>query len=123
MSVRYVMAHGRRIAVETVETTGAIPRTKRAPFKAQWVKLPLHWAETLRRSKSASTYQLAHVILFEDFKQKVFKRRREIVLSSSVTRMPHSTRARAANELTELGLIKVVRAKEMKKALRVIIII
>ena len=42
------------------------PATKRRRrFKTRWVKLPLRWAEALRWSKSANTYQLAHTILFE----------------------------------------------------------
>jgi hypothetical protein len=110
----YVMRQGRRIAVETLDT-GIIPNTKRKPFKAQWVKLPLHWSEALRRSKSVSTYQLAHVILFETFKRKHVGG--DVVLSWAVTGMPHSTRARAANELVELGLIKIIR--NGKHALRV----
>jgi hypothetical protein len=74
MSVRYITRDGRRIAVETLDT-GIIPKTKRKPFKAQFVMLPLHWAETLRRSKSVSTYQLAHVILFEAFKRSTLAAR------------------------------------------------
>lgn len=116
--MKYVTRQGRRVAVETVEI-GPIPKTKRKPFKAGWVKFPLHWAKALRRSKRASTYALALVILFEDFKRKYVGG--EVVLSWAVTGIPHSTRARAANELVELGLIKIVR--DGKHALRVIIII
>lgn len=104
--MKYVTRHGRRIAVETLDT-GAILKTKRKPFKAQWVKLPLHWAEALRRSKRVSTYQLAHVILFEAFKRKHVGG--EVVLSRTVTGMPRCTKVRAANELVELGLIKIIR--------------
>ena len=116
MSVRYITRDGRRIAVETLDT-GIIPKTKRKPFKAQFVMLPLHWAETLRRSKSVSTYQLAHVILFEAFKRKHVGG--EVVLSSGVVSMHRNTRRRAVKELAELGLIKIVR--NGSHALRVII--
>jgi hypothetical protein len=62
---------------------------------------------------------LALVILAEDFKRKNVGG--EVVLSSWVTEMPRCTKMRAANELVDLGLIKIV--KDGKHALRVIIII
>ena len=37
-------------------------KNKRLAFKPEWVKLPVRWVEVLRRSKSASTYQLALTI-------------------------------------------------------------
>ena len=97
----YVVRHGRRIAIETTETNISHPR-KRKPFKAQWVKFPWQWVESLQRSKSVSTYRLALAILFEAFK----RRSGEIVLSSTVARMPRSTKMRAVRELVELGLIE-----------------
>jgi hypothetical protein len=101
---RYVMRQGRRIEVETLDI-GIATKSKRKPFKAQWVKLPVQWAKALRRSKSASTYQLAHAILFEAFKRE--HTGGEIVLSSVATGMPRNTKSRAARELVELGLIKI----------------
>jgi hypothetical protein len=113
--VRYVTRRGRRIAVKTLDT-GTAPKTKRAPFETQWAKLPRHWAEALRRPpKSASAYELAHVILFEAFKRHYVGG--EIVLSSTVTGMSRCAKMRAANKLVELGLIKIVR--NGKHALRV----
>lgn len=100
--MKYVMQHGRRIAVETIETNTSPPR-KRKPFKAQWVKVPLQWVESLQRSKSVRTYQLALAILFEAFKRNGG----EIILSSTVTRMPRSTKMRAVRELVDLGLIDI----------------
>ena len=101
-AVNYVMRHGRRIEIETIETGTSSPK-KRKPFKAQWVKFPLRWVESLQRSKSVSTYQLALAILFEAFKHNGG----EIILSSTVTRMPRSTKMRAVRELVELGLIEI----------------
>jgi hypothetical protein len=103
---RYVTRHGRRIEVVTLNT-GVVPKKRRKPFKTQWVKLPTHWADTLRRSKSVNTYQLAVAILFEAFRRAHIGG--EIVLSQAVTRMPRSTRRRATKELIRLGLIKVKR--------------
>lgn len=99
----YVMRRGKRIEVEILDS-GVIPKNRRKPFKAQWVKLPLHWTKALGRSKRASTYQLAWIILFEDFKRKHCGG--EIVLSSAVTGMTRYTRRRATKELVKLGLIK-----------------
>lgn len=83
-------------------------REPREPFVAEWVKLPRRWVKALRRTKSAATYQLAHAILFEAFKQDQFGRvGREVVLSSAVTKMPKETRRRATKELVKLGLIEV----------------
>jgi hypothetical protein len=105
--MNYVMRHGKRIEVETLNTGTSSPR-KHKPFKAQFVMVPLRWVETLQRSKSASAYQLALAILLEAFKLKAFKRKgSEITLSSTVTKMPRNTKTRAAKELAELGLIEI----------------
>ena len=85
-------------------------------FKTRWVKLPLRWAEALRRSKSVNTYQLAHTILFEAFKRDQVGG--EIVLSMEVTKLPASSRGRATKELVKLGLIKVRR--HGRQAVRVV---
>jgi hypothetical protein len=116
----YVMRHGRRIEVETLNTGTSSPR-KRTPFKAQFAMVPLRWVETLRRSKSASTYQLALVILLEAFKAEAFKRKgSEITLSSTVTEMPRNTKMKAARELADLGLIEIKQTGN--QALRISII-
>jgi hypothetical protein len=111
---KYVIRHGRRIAVETLDLD-IVPKKKRKPFEVLWVKLPLHWAKVLRQSKSTSTYQLAHTILFEAFKREHVGG--EIVLSSTVTGMPRETRRRAANELVKLGLIEI--KQNGREALRI----
>ena len=104
--MRYVVRHGRRIAVETLDL-GTAPKKRRKPFKTEWVMLPRHWALALRKAKRISTYQLAVAILFEDFKRKVLGG--DIVLSSEMTGMCHTTRVRAAKELVHLGLITISR--------------
>jgi hypothetical protein len=118
--VSYVTRAGRRIEVETLNTGTSSPR-KRTPFKAQFAMVPLRWVETLRRSKSASTYQLALVILLEAFKLEAFKRKgSEITLSSTVTEMPRNTKMKAARELADLGLIEIKQTGN--QALRISII-
>ena len=102
--MKYVIRHGQRIAVETLDL-GRPTKKRRKPFRTEWVMLPRHWATALRKAKRISTYQLAHVILFEAFKRKVLGG--DIVLSSEVTGMRRQTRARAAKELAQLGLITI----------------
>jgi hypothetical protein len=105
--MNYVMRGGKRIEIETLETGSQHPK-KRKPFKAQFVMVPLRWIEALQRSKSASAYQLALVILLEAFKLEAFKRKGgEIILSSTATKMPRNTKTRAAKELADLGLIEI----------------
>ena len=38
-------------------------KRKHQPFKAEWVRLPAKWINTLEQSKSAGTFKLAHRIL------------------------------------------------------------
>lgn len=76
---------------------------KRKPFEPRWVKLPRHWISALGQSKSAGTYRLAHLILWEALKDK--RRDGWVVLSYETTKMLPNTRRRAAVELAELGLI------------------
>jgi hypothetical protein len=107
-NTRYVWRHGKRIEVETMNLDHLAPprKRKRKPFKAHWVQMPRWWLEVLQdASASGSAYQLALVVLAEEFKRRYVGG--EVVLSSEVTRMPHSTRIRAAKELVELGLISV----------------
>jgi hypothetical protein len=96
------------------------PKKVKRKFKTRWVKLTQRWKEALRQSNSVNTYHLALAILFEDFKRKQFGRD-FIVLSRAVTGMPSRTKIRAADELAQLGLIKIIRRGN--RALRVTIII
>ena len=114
----YVLRQGRRIAVETIEPNVA-PKKRRRRFEAKWVKLPRHWITVLLRTKSANTYHLAHLIPWEAFKRDQVGG--EIILSAQVTKeMPRRSKIRAAEELVELGLIRLQR--DGRKALRVILI-
>ena len=103
--------------LERLQPAGAKKKKKsRQRFKPQWVKLPTRWVEALRRSKSASTYQLALTVLLEAFKREYLGE--EIVLSMKTTGIPSSTRARAVGELVNLGLITVKR--DGRQAVRII---
>lgn len=94
---------GRWIAVDTINT--ATPaRKKRKPFEVSFVKLPKFWIDQLRHARKRSTVTLAHVILEEAFKRQHLGG--EIVLSTKATGLSRQVRARAVNELRELGLIE-----------------
>ena len=111
----YVMRHGRQIEIVTINPDpNPISRRRRKSFEPWFVKLPRHWISALRRSKSARTWELAVIILWEAFKDK--RGTGEVILSNQVTGMPGSTRRRAARELVELGLITV--AEEQTQTLR-----
>jgi hypothetical protein len=104
----YVMRHGRRVEIETVNT-GITPKQRKG-FAMRWVKLPRHWITGLGRSKSANTYRLALLILWADYENK----RGDGIVTLSKTldpEMPPSTRRDAARELVELGLITLEEGK------------
>jgi hypothetical protein len=98
----YVVRHGRRVEVVTVNPGVVAPKRQKA-FEARWVKLPRRWINGLARSTSVNTYRLAHLILMEAYRDKRGNGR--INLSTQVTGIPGSTRRRAARELAQLGLI------------------
>ena len=98
-----IFRNGRRIAIDTINT--ATPaRKKRKPFEVSFVKLPELWIERLRHARKVSTITLAHMILREAFKRQIVGG--EIVLSTKATGLSRQVRARAVNELRELGLIE-----------------
>jgi hypothetical protein len=95
-----------RVAVETVTPIEAPKKKRERPFKSKFVQVPTRWMEVLRKSNSASTYQLALAVLDEAFEREQTDAG-EVILSSKVTHMPRNTRMRAVRELVELGLIEV----------------
>jgi len=116
--MNYIMRHGRRIAIVTVNPDVASKARRKPRRRAQWVKLPRHWITSLRRSRSTSTLQLAHTILLATYERK--DAGGELTLSSKVvTHMSRWSKVRAARELAELGLIRITQ--EGKGAPRVTI--
>jgi hypothetical protein len=102
----YVTRHGRRIEVITINPDPSpIPKRRRKSFEPWFVKLPRHWISDLERATGINTYRLAHRILWEAFKNE--RGTGEVILSSRVTGMSRETKARAARELVELGLIRL----------------
>ena len=98
-----ILRGGRWIAIDTINA--ATPaRKKRKPFEVSFVKLPKFWIDQLRHARKVSTITLAHVILREAFKRQ--HAGGEIVLSTETTGLSRQVRARAVNELRELGLIE-----------------
>jgi hypothetical protein len=115
--MNYVYRHGKRIAVDTLNT--AIPIKKRMPFAGHFVMLPDFWIEQLQKSKSPGTFKLAHRILREAFQRQYLGG--EIVLSTAATRLSRKVRFVAVKELVGLGLIEV--EQNGNRATRVISII
>ena len=115
--MRYVHRHGKRIAVDTLNT--GTPTRKRKPFAVRFVKLPDYWIEQLQESKNPGTFKLALRILKEAFKRSYVGG--EIVLSTEVTRLSRKVRCRAVKELVKLGLIEI--EQNGNQAVRVISIL
>jgi hypothetical protein len=114
--VSYVMRHGRRIEIETVDA-GIVPKQRKG-FAMQWVKLPRHWITGLRRSKSANTYRLALEILWVAYEDK--RGTGVVTLSKySVPGISPRTRRRVAQELIELRLITLIEKPRRGRAMRV----
>jgi hypothetical protein len=83
----------------------AKPSERRKPFQAAWVQFPATWLTALQRTKSASTWRLAVLVLFAEFRRQ--HTGGGIVLSAAMSGMPNTTRAAATKELVKLGLIEV----------------
>jgi DNA-binding transcriptional regulator YhcF (GntR family) len=113
----YVVRNGRRIAVDTINT--ATPAKKRKPFEVSFVKLPNFWIERLKHSNNPGTFKLAFQILKEAFKRQYVGG--EIVLSTEATGLSRQVRARAVNELRELGLIETERSGNQAVRVKTII--
>jgi hypothetical protein len=92
-------------------------RKRRKRFEPKFIQVPRHWVTSLRQSKSAKTYELAFIILWEAFSRGRYGEN-EIVLSYQVTPgWYRPTKIRAAKELEQLGLIDL--SQKGKEALRV----
>jgi hypothetical protein len=115
--VTYVHRHGKKIAVDTINTDA--PARMRKPFEARFVKLPYCWIERLQESNNPGTFKLAHRILMEAFRRQHVGG--EIVLSTEATGLSRKVRSRAVKELFGLGLIKI--EQNGNQATRVISII
>jgi hypothetical protein len=102
--------------IKTVDSPSNIPGRRRRrggtkPFETKWAKLPRSWKEALRGCSGAA-YELAHAILFEDFKQR-HRIKGEIALSAQVTGIQSSTtRHRATQELVKIGIIRVCKGSD-----------
>jgi hypothetical protein len=107
------------VGMEMPRLRPTMKKRKRRRFEPQWVKLSTRWIKALRRSRNASTYQLACAILVEAFRRE--QDGGEIVLSAKVTGMPRNSRRRAIKELVKLRLIKIRQTGH--KASRVVSII
>jgi hypothetical protein len=102
--VKYVTAHGKRIAVETLEPKTPAP-WRRKPFKAHFIRLPEFWMAQLEHAKGKATYHLAIRILHEAFKRQFIPG--SVVLSAAVTGLARTCRHKATKDMLQLKLIGI----------------
>jgi hypothetical protein len=96
----YIIRHGKRIAIETLDT-GITPPTRIS--KPRFVKLPLLWIERLDKIKaSGSTYRLAVHIL-----RKAWQRRASTVIIPNIPQVSRNGRRTGLRVLARVGLISV----------------
>jgi DNA-binding transcriptional ArsR family regulator len=90
-----------------IEPTAHKP-ARRKTWRRHYVRVPWVWVERLRSAKRVSTYQLAHVLLYEHWRTggKPIALSNITMQSEGIT--PRS-KSNALDELTELGLITVER--------------
>ena len=110
----YVIRHGRRIAVETLESK--VPAKPKRIKRDQFVQVPLIWVERLQAARCVGSYRLALHLLFQHWKSGG----KPIKLSNAVLSTPKA-KWRALRELERLELISVERSA--KKSPRVMILV
>ncbi len=70
MTVYYVIRHGRRIAVETIDT-GITRKSRAARSKGRFVMLPMAWVSKLAEiNASGTTYRVAIHLLLQTWQRK-----------------------------------------------------
>ena len=104
MKQRYVVRHGRRIAVETIET-GVIPRRRRTDL---FVKVPLSWIEQATQATKTPKALVCIWLLHLAWKTKshTFALPNSGLRKRGVNRL---TKYRVLRELEIAGLITVER--------------
>jgi hypothetical protein len=117
---RWVMAHGKRILVETLDMPKRGHASKRAkkpkPFEARFAQVPRYWIEQLDKRKSAAMYRLALHILLANHKCQHLGG--EIILSTEVTGLTRPTRSWAIKRMVEAKMITIAQCGN--QAIRVV---
>jgi hypothetical protein len=101
---QYVIRHGRRIAIKTLNPIGTPKRKRAEPF----VMVPLRWAEQAARATSTPKAFVWLWLLHLTWKAK----NNTVPLSNGQLQKPgvhRHTKARALKELEAAGLIRVVQ--------------
>jgi hypothetical protein len=97
-----------RMPVPEREVSDSIAATKKRRRRQQFTMVPNSWVETLDRARLASTYRVAHYLLYRHWKNGG----QPITLSNVVLakrRLTKWQKWRALAELERLKLVKVVR--------------
>ena len=103
-----------RLRIDPTAIKPARPRK----WQRLYVQIPWLWVERLQSAKRISTYRLAHLVLYENWKLGG----RPIVLSNLLSAeigLPRRTKWAALRELEKLGLVRVERCA--RKAPRVML--
>jgi hypothetical protein len=105
MTVHYVVRHGKRIAVETIDT-GINPKS-RVAGSWQFVKVPLAWVNRLAEiHASGSVYRVAMYLLYQAWRT----RRTAVKLTNAgLTSVSRPAKRAALCRLEAAGLIVVER--------------
>jgi hypothetical protein len=97
---------------EIAETLGkAKAKTEAQRRRQQFVKVPLTWLERLRVAKHASTFKVAHYLLFEHWKRGG----RPVRLSNIAMTEAGVSRWQKWRALTELERLKLIRVKRRSR--------
>jgi hypothetical protein len=120
--VRYIIRHGRRIAVETQPDPPELAAKIRKRAQRQqeaFAIVPLWWVKRLRQTRCIATYRVALHVLYQNYKAggKAFTLSNVAMAEEGVT--PRQ-KWRALQELETLGLISIKRRKRRTPLIAVI---
>jgi hypothetical protein len=106
---RYVVRHGRRIEVETLETGGAPVRRKRAPAKTTFAKIPHDAGVALFGRIDGAAWAI--LIELDRLIFKAYGRNPVRLANSSLEAagMPRNSKWKALRQLEDAGVIAVAR--------------
>jgi hypothetical protein len=103
----YVIRHGRRIEVETLESK--VPAKPKRIKRGQFVQVPLIWVERLQTARCVGSYRLALHLLFQHWKSGGKPIKLSNVALAKLGIRDGDAKWRALLELERLGLVEIER--------------
>ena len=116
----YVIRHGRRIEVETLESE--VPAKPKRAKRGQFVQVPLIWVERLQTARCLGSYRLALHLLFEHWKWGGKPVKLSNVALAKFGVGDRETKSRALLELEQLELISVERRPKKSPVVSVLLV-